>query len=202
MTPPLLHTRIRKSLNIEQAPEQVIRQLDALTNDNFRMIVDESDSDNLQFKMQRGLPPDIIISGFVRRWHGTDSRLDFVAEVNVPPANTRIQQLLALVVTLTMMFVYGRILLSWSDSPVFLWNTTAILGILTILTGWASYWLLVRDTNSKKRWRVQQEIAQFVTRIEALATIQPDTSNLEDEQSISDLLKSESNQTSNAQSTT
>lgn len=170
MTSPLLHTRVRESLTIECPPEQVISELEALAGGRFSMAVDDSDSDNILFEMIRGTQADIIISGIVKRWHGTDSRLDFEGEVDVPAANTSLQKILVIVVTSVMSILYWELLII-SSSYIALRNPIAIWGILSILTGSFAYWLLMRDTNSKKRWRVQQEMAQFVEQIRSLQTI-------------------------------
>lgn len=175
MPAPLLHSRVRDSIEIPQSPGEVLARIKALAGEQFRLEVDEADHDNIHFEMTRK-NNDIIIHGVIRRWQGTESRLDFMGEVGVPASSSRSQQyLVAAIVAVAGIFMFKiAVLDSLRISPIsrpgdlfaiiFAWL------IPTLIVGLIAYAVIVRDRGSRKRWHLQQELAKIVEQIRKIET--------------------------------
>lgn len=175
MSAPLLHSRVRDSIEISDSPRQVLDKIKALAEEQFRLEVDDSDPDNILFEMTRQ-SEDIIISGLIRRWQGTESRLDFIGEVNIPPHDSRKQQaIVALLVILTSIFLFDFIILDSIRTSRFIRLPDIFILFVawsfpTIIVALIAYPLIVHNTANRKRWHLQQELAKIIERIRRIET--------------------------------
>ncbi len=176
MATPLLHTRVRDSIEMSQAPVQVLAAIKALAGEQFCLDVDDSDPDNILFEMKRQTD-DITISGLIRRWQGTESRLDYIGEVDVTLPGAIIPNIM-----LTILLGGASILYWLSIAPQqgrfsFFINipTFYILAIITFLIYLGVIYrignMLLRSyRGDKRRWQLQQEMAKVIEGIRNIET--------------------------------
>lgn len=174
MPAPLLHSRVRHSIEISDTPQQLLAKLKVLSGEQFRLELDETDHDNIHFEMiQKN--EEIVIHGVIRRWQGTESRLDFMAEVDVPPHDSRLQQaIVVLFVILAGIFLFDFIILdsiriNQASFPDLFFLSVA-WSFPTLIVALIAYPLIVRNTANHKRWHVQQEMAKIIERIRKIET--------------------------------
>lgn len=181
MSKPLLHTQVRDVLDIPMPPHIVAQRLQALLPPTMSLELGDLEGDDIEFTAIRTNDinqQEIRITGVMQRWQGTDTRLRLHAVVDVPAPSQNLQHALVVLVIIVMSIIYGRFIgiqSLISDLTEGFMSAYAILGvfglwlILVIITGWISYWLIVRDTASERRWHVQQELNGVLNRIRALA---------------------------------
>lgn len=182
MPAPLLHSRIRDSIEIRQSPRQVLDKIKVFSDEQFRLELDEADHDNIHFEMTQK-NEEFVIHGVIRRWQGTESRLDFMGEVNIPESASQPNRLfLAGIILIEGIFLFKFIILdSLSVAPA---NTNTFLTLFMLFLMWFvptmilaafTYWIMLFirakiNQGNDKHWQVQQELAKIIEEFRELET--------------------------------
>lgn len=177
MQKPYLHSTLRRTVETPLTVDAVLDALEALQSPQMQVVIDPSNAEYPYFEIivLQNHTEELLFSGIVERWQGTEARVRFEGEVLIPqlshPKWLLVLNILAgfffiwMLLDILLMTNYRLMQIVDASIPqmlVFLIGIGAVMGCFFLLNKLNEFVLRKR---SEPRWQAQQHLLTIANQI-------------------------------------